>query len=192
LRPVATLVLSLVLAFPALISDVQPARASCYEIWSSNVTTAKTGVVNEYVTFTISVTYKLSYDSCNLSVPWHLRVVSFRNTMAISGAEPHAYHADFEAGVMKWYQDWDNYQRPVAYWDDATIQHQGNGTWTRADSPGLLQIYDSRAAVFGSWQGCNYWGIGDICQMVFRFLKTGPMVVRGGADLGGGTSPIGI
>jgi hypothetical protein len=175
---VALVAFALALAIGLLRAEPTNAEtlAPC-DYWTANQTVQRTAYPANGFTYTSSVTYKL-FLACPSSYT-QIKVVSFSNTMTVSGGASNLHHTDVEGGVFRWFSCWINGQNcySVAWISTVPYDHVGNGTWTRSATPNVVIPYNTTAAVFDHWNGCSIYGTGvGHCKMAYKFLA-GTIVV---------------
>jgi hypothetical protein len=146
---------ALVFAGSVLVAVPTPVNASCSYVRTSNQTISKSVSTGSLGTYTSKVTYQLRMNTCILGVYDQVKVVTFTNTFKLTGANPNLDpQIDLEAAVLSNYQSL-IYPGPTAWYDGQAIYHNGNGTYSRPRSPGVVMTYRTNVAVWEYWETNN-------------------------------------
>jgi hypothetical protein len=154
-RQLRAFALACILVLPAILVTTGSAAGACADTWTSNQTRTNSANVGQGK-YTMSVTYKLQFNTCNLGVYTKIKVVSYTNTFKITNAVGQINYIDFEAAVLKNCSGLTSgcllYPGPQAYYDGRHYNHgPGNGTYTRTASPNVTFAYDVHAATWDYW-----------------------------------------
>jgi hypothetical protein len=170
-RKVLQVLLALALALPAgaatEASQLTAAHASGVCYWSGNIWDTVYGYPASGVTYASSVRYRIGYDCAFNRVG--LNVNYFSDTLTINNSYSWVYHVSQAAAVCgyeDWYRNCLGIQWYTGGWSGGCY---GSCTVWRGGYLNTWFNYDSTAALWEHWNGCDYGGFG-FCETTHYFV----------------------
>ncbi len=161
----------------AAASNVTTAQAGGVCYWTSNLWDTVYGYPSATATYASSIRYRIGLDCAFNRVA--LNVNYFSDTLTVTNAYSYAYHASNGAAVCGysdyyhncWAEQWATYN-----WSGGCY---GSCTSWRGGYLNLWFGYNSTAALWEHWVGCDYAGYG-FCDTTHYFVQRYAYVYYGG------------